>query len=296
MSVSIVMPNYNNAPFLRRCLQPLVEDAGVGEIVIYDNSSTDDSVFIAESLGPKIRVIRGGANLGATLGRHMAVMASRCEFVCFVDGDDFLGKNAVSKALEAQRQNNLDISLFQMFNVESDGENPVLAIPVSEAPIDGRTACAMTLGGWRIHIWGIIRRETYLNAWGHFSPHGYSDDELLTRHIFLAADRVGGSKGKMFYRVTHKGPGFERNRGIMRTTLAVLRLAADARLEGASVRRQRNMTVRFLIGMLRWRLQGKVPSEELLSYVAEYQSVPVPWHIADLRYWLMDVLLRLLAR
>lgn len=293
MTVSIVTPNYNNAPYLLRSIGSVLDDPGVDEIVIHDNGSTDGSQDIIRGFGSsKIKLIEGQENLGATLGRHNAIQQSSGELICYLDGDDFLGEHAVSKAIEAQRRYDLDITLFQMFNVDKDGQHPALAIPIDRKPIAGRTACEMTLGGWHMHAWGLIRRTTYERAWSGFTPQGYSDDELLTRRILLAARQVGGSNGEMFYRVTNKPATPYRTKGIILTALGVLRLAADAGLSEEPLRRQRNMVVRFLLGMVRRRLTGEVTREEFAGYFAEYAAVEVPWRPDDRRFRWMDLLLR----
>src|SRR5437764_5867688 len=145
MSVSIVMPNYNNGRTIEQTLRSLRNDPVVSEIVIYDNASTDRSPDLIERVGDdRIRLVRGDKNLGATLGRHAAIEHSTNDLICFLDGDDFLGPSAVGLAYEELQRQRLDIALFRMINVNAEGEEPRPFLVPSEDVIDGRTACAMT--------------------------------------------------------------------------------------------------------------------------------------------------------
>jgi glycosyltransferase involved in cell wall biosynthesis len=297
MSVSVVTPNFNNEPFLRACLESVIDDPAVDEIVIVDNASTDRSVEMIRSFQcPKIRLIQSTQNLGATLGRHRAITESRGEYICYLDGDDFLSAGSISAALEQARLHNLDMSIFQLTDVDADGLNPICSLRPPDKVIDGKAACAMTLGGWRIHPLGLIRRSVYDCAWEGFSPHGYSDDELLTRRIFLAARRVGGNSGDYFYRRLAKPPGQHRDHEVMMTALEVLRLGVTSQLDETSVRRQRNMVSRFMTGMVRRWLLGRAPYSDLQDYRRIMRQSAVAWRLPDLPYRLLDVLTGFIVR
>jgi len=294
MSVSIVMPNYNNARFIEHCLRSFAGDDAISEIVIYDNGSTDESIAIIEDVGdPRVRLVRGEENLGATLGRHAAIMHSTNDHICFVDGDDFLGPQAVAQAWAQMERERLDISLFQMFNVNREGQDPALFLAPSLEPIDGRTACEMTLGSWRMHIWGIIRKSVYEKAFSKFTPHGYSDDEYLTRLILLSAVRVGGSSGDMFYRVVPKQPTPPRVLGGLRTALRVLGAGVDAGLSIEDLQNQRNNALRYLLGMARRAPGNPLYRHQLAGLMHEYARIrPLAWNAGDLPLRLADKAVR----
>jgi glycosyltransferase involved in cell wall biosynthesis len=297
MPVSVVTPNFNNGPYVHDYLASLVDDPAVSEIVVYDNSSSDGSADVLERLGaPKIRVIRGDQNLGASGGRHRAVEAARCDYICILDGDDFLEAGAVSSAFDTARRENLDVVAFQLYDVKPDGTGAELSIAVPDKVITGREACALTLGGWRIHPLGLVRRSVYLAAWKGFQQHGYSDDELLTRRIFLAADRVAGSSGKYFYRRLPKPINIDREVGTLKTALSVLALAKQNDLPEKALRAQRNMVTRSLVGMVRRRVLGRINSAELCGLLRRLDAIDVPWRLTDWRYTLMAAALRVIHR
>jgi glycosyltransferase involved in cell wall biosynthesis len=294
MPVSVVTPNFNNGPYVQRYLETLLTDEAVGEIVVYDNGSTDGSADLLEELGGrKVRVIRGEQNLGATLGRDAAIRATKEDLICFLDGDDWLGENAVSLALESLRRDDLDLALFDWFDVDSDGSNPRPGVPSPKQPVDGWTAASMTMGGWYIHCSGVMRKSLYERARENFATHGYLSDEVLTRRLLLLARRVGACKGKMYYRRIPKTLDPLRKIDWGRTTVRSLALGVAEKLEPAAVRAQRWITLRFLLGLTRRALMRGLPRARVAGLLDEYFAIPNAWTRREARSWALDRALRM---
>jgi glycosyltransferase involved in cell wall biosynthesis len=88
ISISVIIPCYNGARFLRDTLQSvLVQTLPPLEVIVVDDGSTDDSAAIAESYGPPVRVIRQ-SNQGESVARNRAISEARGEWVAFLDADD----------------------------------------------------------------------------------------------------------------------------------------------------------------------------------------------------------------
>jgi N-acetylglucosaminyl-diphospho-decaprenol L-rhamnosyltransferase len=77
---SAVVVNYESGPMLLDCVRSLLADdsAGVPEVVVVDNGSTDGSVAALRAELPQIRVVEPGANVGyaAAANRGIAVTSS----------------------------------------------------------------------------------------------------------------------------------------------------------------------------------------------------------------------------
>jgi glycosyltransferase involved in cell wall biosynthesis len=80
--LSVVMPTWNEASWLPRILDQLVDNPVVAEVIVADNGSIDESIDIARSHG--CRVVEGGSP--ATGRNHGAVHASQ-DVVAFIDAD-----------------------------------------------------------------------------------------------------------------------------------------------------------------------------------------------------------------
>ena len=91
--ISIIVPVYNVAPYLRQCLDSLVGQTYRDiEIICVDDGSTDESGEILDQYAaddPRIRVIHIG-NSGVSAARNLALDRVSGDYVIFVDGDDWI--------------------------------------------------------------------------------------------------------------------------------------------------------------------------------------------------------------
>jgi len=102
---SVIMPLYNKAPFVRKALESIASQTYRDfELIIIDDGSTDNSAAICEeffqtfnhSLAHSINVNRSFVHLfirqtnsGVAAARNNGVKASKGEYVCFLDADDW---------------------------------------------------------------------------------------------------------------------------------------------------------------------------------------------------------------
>lgn len=87
-TVSVVIPCYNGAKFLRETLDSVLSQTyPVLEVLVIDDGSTDDSAAIAESYGSPIRVIRQ-PNQGESVARNRGIDEAKGDWIAFLDADD----------------------------------------------------------------------------------------------------------------------------------------------------------------------------------------------------------------
>lgn len=90
--VSVIVLNYNGAPWLRRCLESLQAQTVFDrlEVIVADNASPDRSDVLAAELmrgWPNGRVIQHGENLGYCEGNNRAARFARGEWLFFLNND-----------------------------------------------------------------------------------------------------------------------------------------------------------------------------------------------------------------
>ncbi|MBR3220482.1 glycosyltransferase family 2 protein [Candidatus Saccharibacteria bacterium] len=105
IKVSVVVPVYNTAEYLPRCLDSLVRQSLKEiEILIIDNNSTDNSpAIIAEyqkRYPKKIRAFKC-TEWGAGAARNLGIKKAQGEYVGFVDSDDYVELDAFKRAYGA---------------------------------------------------------------------------------------------------------------------------------------------------------------------------------------------------
>ncbi len=89
LKVSIIIPLYNKAPYVRRALDSISAQTFADfEVIVVDDGSTDDGAAIVEGYGDaRFRVIRQ-ANAGPGSARNAGLAQARGVFIAFLDGDD----------------------------------------------------------------------------------------------------------------------------------------------------------------------------------------------------------------
>ncbi len=100
--ISVVIPNYDGARFLERCLRALAIQARKDfELLIVDNASTDDSIETASRVCPQARVLRLERNLGFAGGANAGLAASRGDWVAILNNDTEVAGDWISACTAA---------------------------------------------------------------------------------------------------------------------------------------------------------------------------------------------------
>lgn len=103
--VSIIIPSYNNGPYLERCLTSLTEQTLTNiEIIVVEDGSTDNSLAVAKKIAlrdKRIRIFKHASNLGTHQARKTGVSRAIGDYLMFLDADDSFTQDACERALKA---------------------------------------------------------------------------------------------------------------------------------------------------------------------------------------------------
>lgn len=117
MILSVIVPTYNVAPFIERCLSSIVHqdiDKNIYEIIVVNDESTDSSAQIARRLSneySQIRVI-DQKNTGLSGARNTGIRHAIGKYLLFVDSDDYLEKNIFREMINFAESRDLEIAMF----------------------------------------------------------------------------------------------------------------------------------------------------------------------------------------
>lgn len=118
MKISIIVPIYNAANYLKRCINSLLEqglEEGEYEILLINDGSTDDSLKICESFYkkfPKIIRIFSHENQGVAYTRNKGIQEAKGDYIAFVDADDYLIPNGYKYLIDNYLNDSTDILSF----------------------------------------------------------------------------------------------------------------------------------------------------------------------------------------
>jgi len=91
--VTVIVPNYNHGPFLRRRIESVLEQTFQDfEILILDDASDDDSSVVLEQFAgdPRIRLLRNEVNTGVPAKQwNKGVRAANGRYVWIAESDDY---------------------------------------------------------------------------------------------------------------------------------------------------------------------------------------------------------------
>lgn len=229
--LSFIVPVYNVAPYLRKCVYSLVhQDFSDYEIILIDDGSTDNSQQICDEFASPsftnslthsvvIKVIHQD-NGGLSAARNAGIKAAKGEYICFVDSDDYWEPNVLGELMAQVERENLDVLRFNYSNVNETYEefhpnkDPKRDVDFSAEVTDGETFLNERLGPACYAVMFILRRDMILNLKSEeivppagkeiinhkseiddclFTPGIYFEDVDWTPRMLLRAKRVASS-------------------------------------------------------------------------------------------------------
>lgn len=130
--VSVIVPVYNVAPFLEKCVESILSQTwDFIEIILVNDGSTDDSGLICDQMQQKddrVKVLHK-KNGGVSAARNSGIEMASGGFICFVDGDDYVMPDYIEYMLEQLVKNKADIALTtQMFGNFDENKSRVMRL------------------------------------------------------------------------------------------------------------------------------------------------------------------------
>lgn len=87
--ISIIIPLYNKEPYIKRCIQSILDQTYQSfEIIIINDGSTDRSIEIAKEFNDKRIRIFNQNNAGVSAARNRGIREAQYPYIAFLDADD----------------------------------------------------------------------------------------------------------------------------------------------------------------------------------------------------------------
>lgn len=140
--ISVIVTIHNREKLLDRCLQSIIKQNYQNlEIILVDDGSTDGSLAICEKYrqqDSRIRLLHQ-ANQGVAVARNRGLDTATGDYLCFVDDDDFVGKDYCRHLLELTLTGHAEIAVgfFNIFNMQSKQYAFNLNISLDDLSFDG---------------------------------------------------------------------------------------------------------------------------------------------------------------
>lgn len=190
--VSVIVPVYNIEKYIEKCILSVIEQTYTDfELLLINDGSTDSSYQICKQWAnkdPRVKVFSQN-NSGVSSARNWGLELAQGEYICFVDGDDWLDPSFLEKTMSKMTDDiDLVVTNFQAFL--EDGTK--IAYP--KEPPNRKGICSVQEA---VHdafhsslyirvVWGRLFKRKVLNNI-RFRPLAYTEDSLA---MFEALDYI----------------------------------------------------------------------------------------------------------
>ena len=216
--VSVIVPVYNAADFLDKCLDSLLAQTFTDyEVVLVDDGSTDGSGDICDKYAAKHKqiVVVHKKNEGVAEARITGFKASCAPWIAFVDADDYVDHSFLKKMTDAAKENDTDMVVCRYFTCKH-GKAPTVAKRVTgyfdrngidnflknKFLYDKNTGAA----GMPVALWAkIIKREFVETALHAGKGLKWSEDMVGLFHILLNVKSFLAIDDALYFYVQHQG-------------------------------------------------------------------------------------------
>ncbi|MCL1981714.1 MAG: glycosyltransferase family 2 protein [Clostridiales bacterium] len=211
MLISVIVPVYNVAPYLPKCIDSILAQVHHDlEIILIDDGSEDNSGTICDEYAKKdqrIQVIHQ-ANGGQSSARNVGLDIATGDYIAFIDSDDFIMPNMFSAMLAAMEREDADLAICGVQLVNESGREVVWKNEqqVKDGVMDsGQALRAMTQSAWyrtppnKLHKYSLWRDIRFPLGRIH-------EDEFSAHYILDKCKKVVVLEDKFYiYLVRSKG-------------------------------------------------------------------------------------------
>ncbi|HAX74226.1 MAG TPA: hypothetical protein DCY20_11950, partial [Firmicutes bacterium] len=193
--ISIIVPVYNGAAYIEKCLDSLVNQTLADiEIIIVNDGSVDHTI---EKITPylnaypqRVKLINI-ANSGQGVARNIGVQYASGEYLAFVDSDDYLDLTMYEKLYACAILNQYDLVVCPYYRVNEYGEILNTEMMYYENIIHLNTS------PWN----KLFKRDVWLSANIKFAEKLWYEDVLAIYEFAFCASAIGFFNEPLYYYV-----------------------------------------------------------------------------------------------
>ena len=213
--VSVIIPVYNAEPYLRECLDSVINQTLKDiEIICVNDGSTDHSLLILEeyaALDSRITVLSQD-NSGLSMTRNAGLKVAHGEYIYFLDSDDYIKLECLEELTQRADRENLDMIFFEAKSVfdSEELENSKKELksyyqrkfryPGVHNGVDILQRWMQNNEYYPSSVLFITRRSRLCQWDISFLPGILHEDNLFTFLCLLEASRVGCVPEQYYYR------------------------------------------------------------------------------------------------
>ena len=206
--VSIIVPIYKVEPYLRRCLDSIVNQTYTNlEIILVDDGSPDCCPQICDEYAARDKrvVVVHKENGGLSDARNAGLDICKGEYISFVDSDDWVDEGYIEKLLSFTQKENADIAIGENNRTEGCSEPSkenitIMAYTPKEALMHlfSQNHIAFTVS------WGKLYKKNLFSTL-RFPKGKFHEDEFTTYILFSKAKKIIYTSEILYYYYQRSG-------------------------------------------------------------------------------------------
>lgn len=121
--VSIIMPSYNTAPYIKETIQSVLNQTYMNwEIIIVDDCSTDNTdEVLSEIHDERIKYLKNEKNSGAAISRNKALREAKGQWIAYLDSDDLWMPEKLEKQINFMKRHGYSFSYTNYEEIDVEG-------------------------------------------------------------------------------------------------------------------------------------------------------------------------------
>ena len=176
MKLSVIVPCYNVAPWIDRCLFSIINQSLTDlEIICIDDKSTDNTLEMLKLCAKndlRIRVLENDENMGVGYSRNRGIDAAKGEFVGFVDPDDWIDSDFYEKLIKTAEKKLTPVVC-----------GDVIEHPIAGKPIKQKRNMKKTWHSFNYH-WSAVYLRDFLNRFNlHYPSIPVNEDRVFEASV-----------------------------------------------------------------------------------------------------------------
>lgn len=200
--VSIIVPVFNVAAYLPKCLDSLLNQPFKDiEIICFNDASTDNSLEILKNYqiqDPRIKIIDSKVNVRQGAGRNHCIKKSKGEYLMFVDSDDWVTPDFVELLYTNIKSSESDIVTADYYESKNGNLTEISLLGLNLKMKDDDLKRLILRNGCRL-VTSIFKKELFTEN-SLFFPEGVIyEDNAIGAPLFLRAKKITKLDKYLYY-------------------------------------------------------------------------------------------------
>ncbi len=216
IKVSVIIPVYNVEPWLKACLDSIINQTLKDiEIICVNDASTDNSLELLrqyEQLDSRIVVLNHDGNSGLSASRNTGAQYATGEYIYFLDSDDMIKPNAIEILYNKAKSDKLDVLCFDGETFFENEQLEKIYKFEERWCVRNKEYTAIKVGkdlliemlfnnDYKAVVWILfINREFFNSNKLSFINGILYEDNPFTLEVFIKANRVSHIKDRLYIR------------------------------------------------------------------------------------------------